>query len=133
MISAGRSLVPRWKQPKAPFIVAKFDRLSRDVHFISGLMKKVAFVVAELGADTDPFLLHIYAALAEQERRMYPWPVTVRGLSALRSQDQPPPARREMFTRARVNVQASDIYLTMHRRGKCTRRDDQLGEISDAA
>jgi hypothetical protein len=33
--------------------VAKLDRLSRDVHFISGLMKhKVAFVVADLGADT---------------------------------------------------------------------------------
>jgi DNA invertase Pin-like site-specific DNA recombinase len=26
--------------------------------------------VAELGADTDPFLLHIYAALAEKERRL---------------------------------------------------------------
>ena len=51
--------------------VAKLDRLSRDVHFISGLMAhKVPFVVAELGAQADPFLLHIYAALAEQERRM---------------------------------------------------------------
>jgi hypothetical protein len=36
--------------------VAKLDRLSRDVHFISGLMAhKVPFVVAELGADVDPF------------------------------------------------------------------------------
>jgi DNA invertase Pin-like site-specific DNA recombinase len=51
--------------------VAKLDRLSRDVHFISGLMThKVPFIVAELGAQADPFLLHIYAALAEQERRM---------------------------------------------------------------
>jgi DNA invertase Pin-like site-specific DNA recombinase len=31
---------------------------------------KVPFIVAELGAHADPFLLHIYAALAEQERRM---------------------------------------------------------------
>ena len=52
-------------------VVAKLDRLSRDVHFISGLMKhKVAFIVADLGADTDPFMLHLYAALAEKERRM---------------------------------------------------------------
>ena len=29
---------------------------------------KVAFIVA--GADMDPFMLHIYAALAEKERRM---------------------------------------------------------------
>jgi DNA invertase Pin-like site-specific DNA recombinase len=59
------------KQHQAPIIVAKLDRLSRDVHYISGLMaQRVPFIVAELGADTDPFLLHIYAALAEKERRL---------------------------------------------------------------
>jgi hypothetical protein len=47
--------------------VAKFDRLSRDVHFISGLMAhRVPFV----GADVDPFMLHLFAALAEKERAM---------------------------------------------------------------
>jgi DNA invertase Pin-like site-specific DNA recombinase len=52
-------------------IVAKLDRLSRDVNFISGLMThKVPFVTVELGADTDPFLLHLFAALAERERRI---------------------------------------------------------------
>jgi len=51
--------------------VAKLDRLSRDVHYISGLMQhRVPFIVAELGADTDPFMLQIYAALAEKERRL---------------------------------------------------------------
>jgi DNA invertase Pin-like site-specific DNA recombinase len=51
--------------------VAKLDRLSRDVHFISGLMAhKVPFVVAELGADVDPFILHLFAALAQKERAM---------------------------------------------------------------
>jgi DNA invertase Pin-like site-specific DNA recombinase len=51
--------------------VAKLDRLSRDVHFISGLMShKVPFVVAELGADVDPFVLHLFAALAEKERAL---------------------------------------------------------------
>jgi DNA invertase Pin-like site-specific DNA recombinase len=59
------------KQHKAPIIVAKLDRLSRDVHFISGLMvHKTPFIVVELGADADPFMLHLYAALAEKERRM---------------------------------------------------------------
>ncbi|WP_027584025.1 recombinase family protein [Bradyrhizobium sp. Ai1a-2] len=54
-----------------PIIVAKLDRLSRDVHFISGLMcEKVPFVVAELGPDVDPFMLHVYAAIAEKERRV---------------------------------------------------------------
>jgi DNA invertase Pin-like site-specific DNA recombinase len=56
---------------KSPIIVAKLDRLSRDVHFISGLMAhKTPFIVAELGADADPFMLHLYAALAEKERAM---------------------------------------------------------------
>jgi DNA invertase Pin-like site-specific DNA recombinase len=59
----------RARKAKAPIIVAKLDRLSRDVHYISGLMKhRVPFIVTELGADTDPFLLHLYAALAEKER-----------------------------------------------------------------
>jgi DNA invertase Pin-like site-specific DNA recombinase len=54
---------------KTYVVVAKLDRLSRDVHFISGLMtRKVPFIVAALGRDVDPFMLHIYAALAEKER-----------------------------------------------------------------
>jgi DNA invertase Pin-like site-specific DNA recombinase len=53
--------------------VAKLDRLSRDVHFISGLMAhKVPFLVAELGSDVDPFVLHLFAALAEKERNLIP-------------------------------------------------------------
>ena len=56
---------------RCPVLVAKLDRLSRDVHFIAGLMvQRVPFLVAELGTDVDPFMLHIYAALAEKERRM---------------------------------------------------------------
>jgi DNA invertase Pin-like site-specific DNA recombinase len=55
------------RQGRAPVVVAKLDRLSRDVHFISGLMAhRVPFLVAELGADVEPFLLHLYAALAEE-------------------------------------------------------------------
>ena len=49
----------------------QLDRLSRDVHFISGLMvHRVPFLVAELGADVDPFVLHLFAALAEKERTL---------------------------------------------------------------
>jgi DNA invertase Pin-like site-specific DNA recombinase len=54
-----------------PVVVAKLDRLSRDVAFIAGLMAQgVPFIVTELGADADPFMLHIYAALAEKERKL---------------------------------------------------------------
>jgi hypothetical protein len=52
------------RKSKSPILVAKLDRLSRDVHFISGLMAhRVPFIVAELGADVDPFLLHLYSAM----------------------------------------------------------------------
>jgi DNA invertase Pin-like site-specific DNA recombinase len=56
---------------RIPLIVSRLDRLSRNVHFITGLMEhKVHFVVAALGRDCDDFTLHIYASLAEQERKM---------------------------------------------------------------
>jgi DNA invertase Pin-like site-specific DNA recombinase len=59
------------RRGKCPVVVAKLDRLSRDVHFISGLMAhRVPFVVAELGADVDPFILHLYASLAQKEREL---------------------------------------------------------------
>jgi DNA invertase Pin-like site-specific DNA recombinase len=52
-------------------VVAKLDRLSRDVHFISGLMThKVPFVVAALCLDADSFMLHLYAAFVEKERSL---------------------------------------------------------------
>src|ERR671926_747320 len=61
----------RAKAERRPVVVAKLDHLSRDVAFISGLMaQRVPFVVAELGPEVDPFMLHIYAALAEKERAL---------------------------------------------------------------
>jgi len=51
--------------------VAKLCHLGRDVHFISGLMtNRVPFLVAEMGPNVDPFMLHIYASLAEKERAL---------------------------------------------------------------
>jgi DNA invertase Pin-like site-specific DNA recombinase len=56
---------------KCAVVVSKLDRLSRDVAFVAGLMaQRVPFIVTELGADADPFMLHVYAALAEKERAM---------------------------------------------------------------
>lgn len=59
------------RRERCPVLVAKLDRLSRDVAFVAGLMvARVPFIVAELGADADPFMLHLYAALTEKERRL---------------------------------------------------------------
>jgi DNA invertase Pin-like site-specific DNA recombinase len=66
-----RSALAKAKKLRCPVIVSKLDRLSRDVAFISGLMSKgVPFIVAELGSDVDPFVLHLYAALGEKERKL---------------------------------------------------------------
>src|SRR5215211_954517 len=61
---------------------SNLDRLSRDLAFVSGLMaQRVPFIVAELGRDADPFMLHLYAALAEKERRL----ISERTKAALRA------------------------------------------------
>lgn len=53
----------------AELLIAKLDRLSRKVSFIATLMddKRVKLRVAQM-PQADKFQLHIYAALAEQER-----------------------------------------------------------------
>ncbi|KTT47675.1 serine recombinase [Pseudomonas oryzihabitans] len=48
-------------------VVAKLDRISRDVEHIAGLIKRVQFKVATMPT-ADNFQLHLYAALAQQER-----------------------------------------------------------------
>jgi DNA invertase Pin-like site-specific DNA recombinase len=59
------------RSAKSCVVVSKLDRLSRDVAFVSGLIaRRVPFIVAELGRDADPFMLHLYAALAEKGRRL---------------------------------------------------------------
>lgn len=59
------------RRRRCPVVAAKLDRISRDVSFISRLMsERVPFISAELGRDADPFMLHLYAALAEKERAL---------------------------------------------------------------
>src|SRR4029077_8170234 len=73
------------KKAKCEVAVAKLDRLSRDVVFIASLMaQRVPFIVCALGRHVDPFTLHIYAALAEQERRMISQR-TIAGLEAAKA------------------------------------------------
>ena len=58
------------KANDAILIVAKLDRLSSSMTFIVNLMedKKLKFRVATM-PKADEFQLHIYAALAQQERK----------------------------------------------------------------
>src|SRR5262245_10270486 len=48
------------KSAKCSVLVSKLDRLSRDIAIVSGLMaQRVPFIVAKLGRDADPFMLHL--------------------------------------------------------------------------
>ncbi|ABK97910.1 recombinase family protein [Pelobacter propionicus] len=60
----------RCQMTGATLIIAKLDRLSRDVHFISSIQKSnIEFVVCDMPF-ANKFSIHIFAALAEEERRM---------------------------------------------------------------
>jgi DNA invertase Pin-like site-specific DNA recombinase len=57
------------KRERATLLIARLDRLARNVHFISGLMEtKVKFVACDM-PEATPFMLHIYAAVAQEEAR----------------------------------------------------------------
>lgn len=58
------------KKNGAKIIIARLDRFSRKVSFIARIMEAgINLVVAEMPAATD-FQLHIFAALAQEERRL---------------------------------------------------------------
>jgi DNA invertase Pin-like site-specific DNA recombinase len=70
------------RKRKCSIAVAKLDRLSRDVHFISGLIvHRISFTKLGNNADIDPFMLHTYAALAQKERAL----ISERTKAALRA------------------------------------------------
>lgn len=48
-------------------LIAKLDRLARDVHFISGLIKQGTPFICVDAANDDTFVLHIKASMAEEE------------------------------------------------------------------
>lgn len=60
----------RTKKTGASLLIARLDRFSRRVSFIASMMEKgISLVIAEMPHATD-FQLHIFAALAQEERRL---------------------------------------------------------------
>ncbi|MBP7650030.1 MAG: recombinase family protein [Phenylobacterium sp.] len=57
------------RKHKATLIIAKLDRLARNVHFISGLIEQRVPIVAADMPDADITMLQIYAVMAEREAR----------------------------------------------------------------
>lgn len=101
---------------RCPLIVSKLDRLARNVHFVAGLMEhQVHFMVAAFGRNCDPFVVHIYASLAEQERKMIS-ERTKAGLAVCRRQGQvlgftsrSKAQQRRLRARARAAVQTAAL------------------------
>ena len=56
------------RRQKAKLVIAKFDRLARNVHFISGLMESGVDFVAPDMPEANKLTVHIMAAMAEYER-----------------------------------------------------------------
>lgn len=57
------------RNEKATLLIAKLDRLARNVHFISGLLESGVEFVAADAPSKDRFMLHVQAAFAEEEAR----------------------------------------------------------------
>ena len=56
------------KKQKATLIIAKLDRLARNVHFISGLMESGVDFIATDNPHANRLMIHMLAAFAEHER-----------------------------------------------------------------
>jgi DNA invertase Pin-like site-specific DNA recombinase len=63
-----RAAVEACKKQKATLIIAKLDRLARNVHFISGLLETgIDFVCADM-PQANKVMLQMYSVMAEWER-----------------------------------------------------------------
>jgi DNA invertase Pin-like site-specific DNA recombinase len=117
------------RKSKAPVLVAKLDRLSRDVHFISGLMAhRVEFIVCDLGRQPDPFVLHLYAALAQKERAMIS-ARTKAGLAAATARG----TKLGMAGKSKTKQQAIRKRAFIAKRGAATARAEALRPMVEFA
>lgn len=65
-----KEAIEECKRTGNTLLVAKLDRLARNVHFVSMLMEsKVPFKCVDM-PEADNFTIHIFAALAEREARL---------------------------------------------------------------
>ncbi len=89
------------KKLKAKLVIARLDRLARNVAFVASLMeRKIEFVACDM-PEATPMMLHIYSAVAEQEARNIS-ERTKAALAAAKARGQKLGAPRRKLAKARV-------------------------------
>lgn len=100
-------ITKRAKKMGAYVVVNKLDRLSRDAIFILQYVRQnERTIVTQLGEDVDPFTLHIYAGLAEKERKMIS-ERTRAGLQAKKARGEVLGASKDILMKACANAKVA--------------------------
>ncbi|SMX45607.1 recombinase family protein [Octadecabacter ascidiaceicola] len=99
--------VKNCKREKATLVIAKLDRLARNVHFVSGLMETNINFVACDNPHANRLMVHMLAAFAEHEREMISQR-TKDGLAAAKARGVE--LGRAGKDRAKENRQAADDF-----------------------
>lgn len=102
------------RKHKFPLIIAKLDRLARNVHFISGLMETGVDFVAVDQPSKDRFMLHVQAAFAEEEARR----ISVRTKEALAA-----------AKRRGIDIGATGRVLAQRHRDEALRRAREIEPV----
>ena len=107
------------RQDGAVLLIAKLDRLARNVHFVSGLMEsRVPFVAVDM-PDVDDLTIHILAAVAEKEAKM----ISQRTKDALQAAK----------ARGTVLGRPANLTLEARRTGAQRRRQDAVDAYAQVA
>ena len=108
--------IQRCRETGATLLVAKLDRLSRNLHFITTLQLSKANFLAVDNPHATPFLIHILVAVAEYERTM----ISARTKSALEA------AKRRGVRLGNPVIQTAVVKSTESRRASCLQQYSRL-------
>ncbi len=108
--------IERCRQTGATLLVAKLDRLSRNLHFITTLQQSKVNFLAVDNPHATPFLIHILVAVAEYERTM----ISTRTKAALDA------AKRRGVVLGNPRIQSAVVKSAQSRRTGCLENFSRL-------
>ena len=113
------------RKRRAVLVIAKLDRLARNVHFISGLMNSdVEFIAVDMPS-ANRLTIHILAAVAEHEREMISQrtkaalaAAKARGTKLGNPAQQRPQSRPEPRKTSRAPARSAEAHDRMEKQGR---------------